>query len=120
MCRVGILEAYLSAKPRLNDMSFAEFESETKDFIVNPVFHNNNVIGAILVKDAELHCCILPDFKGKWLKRCYIEILNDIIRKHGKATTHASTKMGHQFVQRFGFKQVGDHYERSELWELKR
>lgn len=116
----GVMEAYLSVKPRLNGLKFREFLKKIKGFEINPIYYRDKVIGAIVVKGNVLHCCILPEYACRWLKKSHIDILNNIIRKHGKATTTATTEVGRQFVARFGFKQVGDHYERTELWVSKR
>ena len=86
---------------------------------VNPVYVNGQVAGALIVKGSEIHACILPEFKGKWLTRKELRILDSVIDKHGFAQTSATTKDGEYFVSRLGFVKDGEIYRRYEKWASK-
>jgi GNAT superfamily N-acetyltransferase len=76
---------------------------------VYPVSVCGELAGAILHKGAEVHACILPEYRGKWYTRkIYKEVLKPIIDSHGKLTTAVpdSKPWGRDFVEKFGFKQV--------------
>lgn len=115
----GLMEAYQSAKPRLNGMTFRQFKEAAKGFDVNPIIYKGKPIGAILVRDELIHVCVLPQYAGRWLKRCHIDVLNAIIEKHGRAVTQATTESGIAIVERFGFVKQGDFYVKGEKWVSK-
>lgn len=96
--------------------AFADF---AKDCEVNPVYVDGEVAGALIVKGFEIHACILPAFKGKWLTRKELRILNAVIERHGFAQTSTTTQEGEYFVTRLGFVKDGEIYRRFEKWAWK-
>lgn len=66
-------------------------------------------VGAVLVVGAEIHACILPKGYGRWCGKKAVRVLNDVIKRHGYATTSVieGNGDGERFVERFGFRFVG-------------
>ena len=98
--------AWESVKGR-SDVSweqFAELPMECHDVTVD-----GRDVGAILVIGPEIHACILPEGFGRWCNRRAVRILNDVIRRHGYATTSVAegNEDGARFVERFGFRLTG-------------
>lgn len=102
--------AYLSAKDRLCGMSLAEFEDSLTGSRIEPVCVSGAVVGAVIVIGCEVHACVLPEFKGLWLNRRLLRVLDEVIKSHGYATTSATTNEGRRFVERLGFIREGDIY----------
>lgn len=119
MAILGIKEAYESAESRLNGMTFEEFAEATKDFEVTPVYYSGNVIGAILVKENNVHACIKPEYKGKWFGRVAVRIISEIVEKYGEAITSATTEDGRKIVEALGFVKDGEIYRSTKKWALK-
>lgn len=113
--RLGVIEAYLSAKDRLDGMTLAEFVEKTADFEVFPLRYRGEVRGAMLVKGSEVHACVAPP----WYAREAIRVINAVIEKHGEATTHATTDAGRRIVEKLGFVKCGETYRRTEKWALR-
>ena len=74
--------------------------------------------GAVLVIGPDIHACILPFAKGRWMSRKHIRLIDSIIDKYGYAQTSATTDDGRDFVQRLGFVQHGKNFRRTEKWAL--
>lgn len=107
--------AWLSMVDRL-PITYKQFTDSLEGWTVNPVTVKGATAGALLVKGPELHACILPEFKGLWLSRKELRIMNEVIEKHGYAETSATTDEGAYFVGRLGFIQHGDKYRRLDKW----
>lgn len=103
----AIEAAYLSAKDRLPpEMGLEQFKESIKDFTVTPVVVRDQVCGAILNLGPEIHACILPWARKRWLSQGIVEnVVKPIIEKYGFIQTHVAldAEEGHQFVQKFGF-----------------
>jgi len=57
---------------------------------VHPVHYQNQIIGAILEKDGELHTSISPEFQKRWNPRPYIKnILYPALDKYGSLYSDA-------------------------------
>jgi hypothetical protein len=107
----AIEAAYESAKDRLH-MSLADFAMAVQSCEIYPVQVNGQMAGAMIVKDSEIHACILPWAHGRWFLRPQARIVNAIIKKHGFATTTATTESGKEFVKRLGFFESGEGYRK--------
>ena len=78
---------------------------------VHAVSVDGRIVGAILTIGPEIHACIKPEGFGRWLHRPALRLLRSLVSFYGRATTHATTPEGADFVTRLGFKPAGDHFE---------
>lgn len=117
MGTIGVKEAYESAQDRLCGMSLEQFEYLVKDFEVTPVFYDNSVIGAIFVKENNVHACIKKEYKGKWFGRIAVRIISRIVKEYGEAITSATTPDGIKIVEALGFVKDGEIYRSTRRWE---
>lgn len=87
-------------------MSWEQFKALPAE--VHDVTVDGKDVGAILVIGAEIHACILPEGFGRWCNRRAVRVLNDVIKRHGYATTSVSdgNESGMRFVERFGFRLI--------------
>jgi hypothetical protein len=108
--------AYESALDRLGAVTLAEFREALIGCIVHPVTVAGEVAGAVIVKGSEVHACILPWAHKRWFGRGQARILNNIIARHGRATTQATTEAGRRFVERLGFTLDGDKYVKDTMY----
>ena len=102
-------EAWLSLKDRC-DVSYADFCKTFADWENHKIVVNGKKAGSILIKENEIHACILPEFKGLWVNKSCLRLLNDTIKKYGFVKTKATTKDGEYFVKRLGFVIIGSEY----------
>jgi Zn-finger nucleic acid-binding protein len=107
--------AWLSVSTRL-PIEFEAFSYAVDLWDLHPVVVQGEIAGALLTNGPEIHACILPQFKGQWLTRKELRILNQVIEKHGFAQTSATTEDGEYFVNRLGFVQCGEHYRKDKKW----
>lgn len=119
MALLGVIEAYESAKDRLNGMTFDEFKDYTKDFEVIPMYADGKVCGALMIHENHIHACILSWAEGKWFSRKAARVLNRVIEQFGEAITSATTEKGRAFVLALGFTKDGEIYRSSKKWELR-
>jgi hypothetical protein len=113
----AIYAAWQSLSNRSN-VTYIEFIEFAKSCDVYSVLCNNVIAGAVLVIGPDIHACILPFAKGKWMNRKHLRIINAIIDKHGYAQTSATTDDGKDFVTRLGFVQDGSNFIRTKKWAL--
>lgn len=106
--------AYESMRGRM-DIQFQDFKNAVKDWEINPVFVSGEIVGAVLVKDSEIHACVKREGFCRWFGKPMLKILNRTILKHGYATTSVSAgnMIGHEFVSRLGFEKIGT---RADVW----
>ena len=97
-------------------ISYDEFKQLIADFEITPIHVKGEAAGALFVRDADIHACVLHKFKGLWFSRKVFRILNQIIEKHGYVQTNATTPDGAEFVSRLGFTQYGENFRRTEKW----
>jgi GNAT superfamily N-acetyltransferase len=102
--------AYLSAKDRLQGLSFNGFCDSVRGAEIVPIHVGGEVAGALVVMGSELHACVLPGFQGRWVTRPLLRVLGRIVGAYGYATTSATTDEGRKFVERLGFVQEGEKY----------
>jgi Zn-finger nucleic acid-binding protein len=107
--------AWLSVSTRL-PIEFEAFSYAVDLWDLHPVVVQGETAGALLTKGPEIHACILPEYKGRWLTRKELRILNQIIEKHGYAQTSATTLDGEYFVNRLGFVKHGEVYRKERKW----
>ena len=100
--------AYFSTAPRIPGVTLDEFARLTRACEVHPVSVDGKPAGAVFVLGNEIHACIMPWAKGRWMSKATLRILSDVVRKNGKAVTTATTKEGEAFVKRLGFAQEGE------------
>ena len=106
----------MSAVDRLGAVTLVEFREACSHCEVHPVTVRGNIAGAVIVKGAEVHACILPWAHKRWFGRAQARILNGIIRQYGYATTSATTKAGREFVERLGFKLTPKGYRKDVIY----
>jgi hypothetical protein len=97
-------------------ITLEKFADSVQGMEVNPVVVDGQIAGALIVSGHEIHACILPQFKGRWLSRKELRIMNAVIEKHGYAQTSATTEEGETFVKRLGFVQHGNTFRRLQSW----
>ena len=114
----AIEAAWLSLVGRFN-ITLEKFAESVAGMEVNPVVVNGQLAGALIVAGPEIHACILPQFKGHWLSRKELRIMNTVIQQHGYAQTSATTKEGEAFVKRLGFVKHENTFRRLQTWALK-
>ncbi len=110
--------AWLSVVDRL-PVPYEQFKTLVADFEITPVHVRGEAAGCLFVRNADIHACVLPKFKGHWFSRSVLRLINRIIAKHGYAQTNATTEDGKYFVTRLGFVPFGENFRRHEKWELK-
>lgn len=106
-----IQAAYESAKDRM-DLSLEEFERAIDGADVFPLEVGGETAGAIIVIGAEIHVCVMPQYERRWANKRAVSVLNDVIEKHGYATTKPSTQRGEEFVKRVGFVNCGTFWKK--------
>lgn len=90
-------------------VSFEEFQWLCQDWDVEPVEVDGQLVGAVLMRGAEIHACIKPEGFGRWLSRSVLRrTLMRVVREHGRAETAVTTgnAVGEAFVQRLGFVEI--------------
>ncbi len=107
--------AWLSLAGRVS-ITLEEFISKVSNMEMHPVFVGKQIAGALFVSAAEIHACILPEYKGRWLSRKELRVMNSVIKKHGYAQSSATTEQGKAFLQRLGFFGTGIHFVRYKPW----
>jgi hypothetical protein len=97
---------FLSVKERLN-FGFDIFVNCFNDWEIFPLTQNNKVIGAVILKDAEIHVGYGEKPKGSILKHIK-QTLFDVIEKNGFAMTMVSENnpKGLKFCKRLGFVET--------------
>ena len=109
---IALRAAYLSTKDRIT-LSEEEFIKAVEEWEVIPVKG-----GAVLIKEEQIHACILPEAFGRWITKGLIrKTLGEVLRKHGRAITGTDTKAGERFVERLGFRKI-EEKEGICIWEL--
>lgn len=101
-------------------VDWEQFEQGCNGWEVNPVVVGGEVAGAVLVRGAEVHACVLPFAHGKWMGRRELRLINRLIDEHGYAQTRVTTQAGEEFVKRLGFERDGDVFRRRKKWALNR
>lgn len=104
--------AYESAKNRMDGVSFEQFAAALSTAEIHPLEVEGQTAGAIVVIGPEIHVCVLPWAEKKWANKRAASVLNDVIEKHGYATTHPTTKRGEDFVKMVGFVNCGDYWKK--------
>ena len=102
--------AYEATAPRIPGVGFDAFAAAFADADITPVCVNDECVGAILVKGCEVHACVMPHVRGRWVSRKLIKVLLDVVGKYGRAETVATTADGVEFVKRLGFVPVGNRW----------
>jgi hypothetical protein len=65
-------------------------ELEEQGWTIYPVFHQGNVIGAIIEQEGEIHTSIAPSYQKLWNPRPYIKnILYPALETYGEIRSHA-------------------------------
>lgn len=86
-------------------LPFADYYAFVSSWIIHPIEHNNNIVGAVFTKDNEIHVSV----NGPWFPRKYVkEILYPLIEKYGEVTTSVDhyNKNGFYWVSKLGFKET--------------
>ncbi len=109
--------AFLSIAMRA-DVARADFDRLAAQAEVVGINVDGEPAGAVLIIGNHIHACVLPQYAGRWFSRKAARALNGVIERHGHALTNATTEAGRVFVERLGFKKVGDEYRKDEKWAL--
>lgn len=112
----AVQAAYESAQGRMGAVSLDQFRVAVAGCEVHPVAVDGQIAGAVIVSGPEVHACILPWAHKRWFRRAQARVLNDIIRKHGYATTKATTAAGREFVERLGFVSTAQGYRKEVMY----
>ncbi len=104
----AIVAAFKSTAKRVEWMTLDDFRQIIKDAEIEPVRVGGQVVGAIVILGAEIHACILPEFRGLWMSKRTLSTLLRVVQNHGYAKTTATTDEGRYFVKRLGFIREGD------------
>ena len=99
---MSLRKAWESVTPRA-DVTWEQFQALNAE--VHDVTVDGKDVGAILVIGPEIHACITPDGFGRWCSRRLAPILDNVIEKHGFATTGVTVEneVGKRFIERMGF-----------------
>jgi hypothetical protein len=89
------------------------FEDMATRADVLPVVVDGKPAGAVLAIGNEVHACIDPAYRGRWMSKSALRLVDRIIDKFGQAVTQVTTEEGRQFVERLGFEKRGPLYVRS-------
>ena len=83
--------------------------------------HTDGPIGFISIRKNDIHCYIMPEYRGRWIPRYDLrDLFAELLYKYGEVTT-AVEKTNHTgivWVQRLGFKQDGES-DRMYTFKLK-
>jgi hypothetical protein len=111
----AVKKAFEAVQYRL-EMTLEQFEQLTKDFEVDPIIYQGQIVGAMMVYGKEIHCCVDPALKGKWFGRSALRTLSRVIKQHGEATSSATTEDGKKLLLSLGFEQDGEIYRSRKTW----
>lgn len=102
---------YEAVKSRLTNVSEDDFMASFKDWEILPIIKDEQIIGAVLIKNAEMHIAIHPKLQNKvYLRGIIKKGLENTIKKHGKVTTKVVKThiIGHKLAKLAGFTQVNE------------
>jgi hypothetical protein len=91
-------------------IGYDEFAQAMQGWSVEPVRVDGRIVGAVLMRGAEVHACIRPEGFGRWLSRRVLRsTLARVVAEHGRAETTVTTgnEAGEAFVRRLGFVESG-------------
>jgi hypothetical protein len=84
-------------------ISFENYRTAVKDWIIKAIKRDDQVIGAVYLKDDELHVSILPEWRRMWITKGILRQLFSGPRVTTKVTP------GHEYMydilKRLGFKE---------------
>lgn len=106
----AVAKAFQAASDRMPGVSLEAFADALAGAQVHPVSVDGECVGAVIVRGCEIHACVLPSARGRWFGRAQAAILDGVLKKHGVASTSATTAQGVAFVQRLGFRQFGSKW----------
>ena len=89
---------------------FEQFREGLASWYRYPVWVSGHLAGVIYYWQAEVHACILPEYRKRWFSRKIVnDLLQPIINTFGFLQTAVpdNKPWGHEFVTRFGFHKVG-------------
>lgn len=95
-------------------MTEQRFVESLHDWEAWPVVVGGELAGAVLVRRTEIHCCILPAYFRRWATPALYRRVLRHKQQHGRLTTSVNIEhmMGRDFVERFGFKLIGNYHGR--------
>jgi hypothetical protein len=91
-------------------IGYGEFAKAMQGWSVEPVRVDGRIVGAMLMRGAEIHVGVKDDGKRRWATRRFLRAtLGKTVRAHGRAVTAVmhDNERGQAFVQRLGFVPVG-------------
>jgi RimJ/RimL family protein N-acetyltransferase len=90
----------------MRPVSFQEYCESLQDWTIRAIVRDNEPIGAVYLKNDEVHFSIFPKWRGRWFTK-------SIMRKFfqsGKVTTKVTPGHDHIYaiLERLGFKRLDD------------
>ncbi|WEF34856.1 hypothetical protein [Pseudoduganella chitinolytica] len=112
----GLREAYEASQWDLKGMSYEQFSLALRGTRVEPVMVDGKCCGALVIAGNELHACVQPHVRGRWLSRRVLRLLDAVIAQHGEAVTRVTSDAGRRFVEALGFEKDGELYRSRKQW----
>ena len=81
-----------------------KIEKALKDWDVLSVCRKDKPIGVCIIKDREIHFCILPEYQGRWLTKGLLKEISLLDFEYTTVPTDNFEKQ--DFVERMGFKPI--------------
>jgi GNAT superfamily N-acetyltransferase len=105
---VALIAAYKASIHILNGMLVQQFFEKMQEWEVFPVKVDDQIVGAILRKENDMHVSIIPEGRHKWFGKEAQQLIDDTIEQYGSAKTSVadSNEAGHRFVKKLGFKPI--------------
>jgi hypothetical protein len=105
---VALIAAYKASIHILNGMLVQQFFEKMQEWEVFPVKVDDQIVGAILQKENDMHVSIIPEGRHKWFGKEAQQLIDDTIEQYGSAKTSVadSNEAGHRFVKKLGFKPI--------------
>ena len=88
-----------------------------EEFDIQPLIHNDETVGMLMIRGPEVHVAILPAYRKRWITRGLINaVLGGLESKHGYALTSCfdGEPEKKDFITRLGFQQI--HAENGMLF----
>lgn len=102
---LGLQICYLTSNWQ-TPVTYQQHVDIAKDWDVKVIERNEQPIGAILSKDGEVHCAILPEWRRKWLTKSLLRFIVE------RPNFHTRVDDGHDYMydilQRLGMTRRPD------------
>lgn len=105
---IDILHAHVS---KHLPISRDGYEFAVRDWTIEPVKYDGQIIGAILFKDNEIHMAVKPDASKHWVRRSmFRDFIASRIEQYGHLVSSVSknNSVAIRAVERLGFYRTGE------------